>query len=102
MIYRFYNRSRLAISAALAKSYPPSPRSPMLLRGSGSMDANPDNTDAVVAWLRHLSGLFVTPDILCFFGDPYKRDGQILCSELADAIERGDHLAAIRKEPASS
>lgn len=48
--------------------------------------------EAVVRWLRHLAGQFVTPSILAFFGDPAGRDGQLLCSDLADAIERGDHL----------
>ena len=47
--------------------------------------------EAIVAWLRSLAGEFVTPPILAFFGDPWKRDGQLLCCELADAIERGDH-----------
>jgi len=50
---------------------------------------------AVIDWLRHLAGEFVTPPILAFFGDPFARDGQQLCIALADAIERGDHLASI-------
>lgn len=44
----------------------------------------------LVEWLRSLAGQFVTPPILAFFGDPAGRDGQLLCCELADAIERGE------------
>ncbi|MGA1853078.1 hypothetical protein VH570_19780 [Sphingobium sp. HT1-2] len=50
---------------------------------------------AVIDWLRHLAGEFVTPPILAFFGDPFARDGQQLCIVLADAIERGDHFASV-------
>jgi hypothetical protein len=57
-----------------------------------ALSAMPDERGAVVSWLRHLAGEFVTPGILAFFGDPFKRDGQLLCVELADVIERGDHL----------
>lgn len=48
--------------------------------------------DAVAAWLRRLASQSRTPEILAFWGDPFKRDGQLLCGELADAIERGEHL----------
>lgn len=58
----------------------------------------PGEREAVVAWLRDLAGQFCTPPILAFWGDPFKRDGQLLCAELADAIERGDHLKDIRNE----
>ncbi|AGH48728.1 hypothetical protein G432_05005 [Sphingomonas sp. MM-1] len=52
----------------------------------------PNERDAVVAWLRRLASQSRTPEILAFWGDPFKRDGQLLCVELADAIERGEHL----------
>lgn len=47
--------------------------------------------EAVVAWLRGLAGQFITPPILSGFSDMPGRDPQLLCCELADAIERGDH-----------
>lgn len=50
-----------------------------------------DEVERIIAWLRSLAGEFVTPPILAFFGDPFKRDGQLLCVEIADAIERGDY-----------
>jgi hypothetical protein len=45
----------------------------------------------IVAWLEALAGEFCTPPILAFFGDPWKRDGQLLCIQLAEAIKAGDH-----------
>jgi hypothetical protein len=45
----------------------------------------------IVAWLRTLATAQLTPSILAFFGDPWGDDGQRLCGELADAIERLDH-----------
>jgi len=50
--------------------------------------------EAVAAWLRSLAGSFITPPILCFIGDPFSRDSQILCADLADAIDRGEHRNA--------
>lgn len=47
--------------------------------------------EAIVRWLRHLAGQFVTPSILAFYGDPAGRDGQLLCINLADAIEHLEH-----------
>jgi hypothetical protein len=61
-------------------------------RECGTEGSTMTEREAVVAWLRSLAGQFVTPPILAFFGDPWKRDGQLLCCELAAAIEAGDHL----------
>jgi len=56
-------------------------------------DRQSSDRERIVAWLRYLAGVFVTPSVLASFGDTAGRDSQLLCLELADAIERGDHLA---------
>ena len=45
----------------------------------------------IVAWLRDMSKAAITPDLCCFVGDAFGDDGQWMCGNLADAIERDDY-----------
>ena len=45
----------------------------------------------IVAWLLDMSKATITPDLCCFVGDAFGDDGQWMCGNLADAIERGEY-----------
>lgn len=69
----------------------------LALRASGiiakmlpALSPSSSTEEKIVAWLRSLANADLTPSILAFFGDPWGDDGQRLCGELADAIERGE------------